>query len=924
MAKKSASGTTLVIVESPTKAKTIKSFLPNGFVVEASVGHVRDLPTSAKEIPASVKGEKWSRLGIDIENDFAPLYVVPEAKKKQVKKLKDLLADAERVYLATDEDREGESISWHLVEVLKPKVPIQRLVFHEITREAIQAALDSPRDMDQGLIRAQETRRILDRLYGYELSPILWRKIGPGLSAGRVQSVAVRLIVLRERERQRFVRSVYWDLEGTFLPKQRSGTPSVDAKLVELDGKRLAIGKDFDSETGKLIGEKVLLLDEARAKQLDTSLRTAEFRVQSVESKPYTDRPAPPFTTSTLQQEANRKLRLSARAAMQAAQRLYENGFITYMRTDSTTLSNQAIENSRRVIGELYGQEYLPKEPRAYKTKVKNAQEAHEAIRPAGDFKLPDEVKSQVGLDEARLYELIWKRTVACQMADARGSRVQLRIEGAGAVFQASGKTIEFPGYLRAYVEGADDPDAELADKEVILPDVKPGEAMKLTELSPKEHVTQPPARFTEASLVKELEACGVGRPSTYAMIIETILRRDYVSKDRNALVPTFMAFAVVGLLERYFSHLVDVQFTARMENDLDRISLGQLESLPYLRHFYFGEGRKPEDPGEKGLKDLLDAEIDPREVCTLPLGEDQQGKQINIRIGRYGPYLERGEERASITEGTAPDELNLAKAIELLEIGSGPTELGTEPASGKNVYLKSGRFGPYVQLGENGEEPKMKSLLPGMTPDGVTLADALKLLTLPREVGLDPASNEPVLADFGRYGPYLKCGSETRSLESPEQIFEIELTRALELLAEPKKGGFRRSAPKTLKELGTNPSGAPVKLLEGRYGPYVTDGTTNASLPKGSDPEGLTMELALSLLAERAALAPRKKKAAKKASKAAGKKASKVSAAKTAEQPAEKSTKKSTKKTAKKSAKKTAKKAAKKVAKKSAEKAAE
>ncbi len=911
MAKKSSSGTTLVIVESPTKAKTIKSFLPSGFVVEASVGHVRDLPTSAKEIPAKVKGEKWSRLGIDIENDFAPLYVVPEAKKKQVKKLKEQLAKADVVYLATDEDREGESISWHLVEVLKPKVPIKRLVFHEITKAAIHEALDSPRDMDQGLIRAQETRRILDRLYGYELSPILWRKIGPGLSAGRVQSVSVKLIVERERERQRFVRSVYWDLEGSFSPAAKPGSPRVDAKMIELDGKRLAIGKDFDSATGKLIGDKVLLLGEERAKELETTLRKADFKVQSVERKPYTDKPAPPFTTSTLQQEANRKLRLSARATMQAAQRLYENGFITYMRTDSTTLSTQAVDSARKMIGELYGKEFLPDAPRTYRTKVKNAQEAHEAIRPSGEFVQPADVKARVGIDEARVYELIWKRTMACQMADARGSRVQLRVEGEGAVFQASGKTIEFPGYLRAYVEGADDPDAELADKETILPDVAEGESMKLEDLVPKEHVTQPPARFTEASLVKELETNGVGRPSTYAMIIETILRREYVTKERNALVPTFMAFAVVGLLERFFGHLIDVSFTARMENDLDRISLGQLESLPYLRHFYFGEGEDLDEDSKKGLKDLLGAEIDPRDVCTLPLGQDEDGQQINIRIGRYGPYLERGEERASIPDGTAPDELDLAKGIELLARGSGPTELGEDPGSGKQVYLKSGRFGPYVQLGENGEEPKMKSLLPGMSPDDVKLEDALKLLALPREVGIDPKSADPVLADFGRYGPYLKCGVETRSLESPEQVFDVDLEKALEILAQPKKGGFRRAAPKTLKELGNNPSGEPVKLLDGRYGPYVTDGTTNASLPKGSDPEDLTLEVALGLLEERAKRGPKKKK----------KKAAKKKAAKKA---AKKATKKATKKTAKKTSKKVAKKVAKKTAKAEADESEE
>lgn len=863
-------GKALVIVESPTKAKTISGFLPKNFVVEASVGHVRDLPGSAAEIPASVRGEAWARTGIDIDNDFKPLYVVPAAKKAQVKKLKDLLKDVDELYLATDEDREGESISWHLMEVLSPKVKPKRLVFHEITRDAIQKALANPRELDEGLVQAQETRRILDRLYGYELSPILWRKIGPGLSAGRVQSVAVRLIVERERERQRFVRSSYWDLSALFAKAEIQ----FPATLLSVGGRRVASGRDFDTTTGKLDSKDALLLDEAAARALVQRLGGAKWSVTKVERKEYTERPQPPFTTSTLQQEANRKLRLSARATMQAAQRLYENGFITYMRTDSTSLSDEAIGATRRLVGELYGKEYLPDSPRLYRTKVKNAQEAHEAIRPSGEFKRPEELRAQLGLDELRVYELIWKRTMACQMADARGHRISVHVTGADAVFQASGKTIAFPGFLRAYVEGADDPDAELADKEVLLPDVKTGEALACANLEARGHTTQPPPRFTEASLVKKLEDSGVGRPSTYAMIIDTITRREYVVKQRNALQPTFMAFAVVGLLERYFAHLVDVNFTADMEGDLDAISRGEKEWLPYMRHFYFGDGQ--ETGAAAGLKKLLSSEIDPRESCTLPLGVDAEGRPVAVRIGRYGPYLERGEERATIPEGLAPDELTLEKAAELLAAGSGARELGADEASGKMVYLKSGRFGPYVQLGENGEEPKMKSLLPGMLPEEVTFDQAMRLLSLPREVGIDPATDEPVLADFGRYGPYIRRGTDTRSLDSAELVFDVDLDRALEILATEKKSGFRGSKPKVLRELGQNPSGAKLQILSGRYGPYVTDGDTNASLPKGMDPEQLALDQALELLAARAASGKGKKKASKKAAKKASKKVAK------------------------------------------------
>ncbi|MEM7233617.1 MAG: type I DNA topoisomerase, partial [Planctomycetota bacterium] len=780
----------LVIVESPTKARTISKFLGDDFVVESSIGHIRDLPQSAKEIPEKLKKEPWARLGIDIESEFEPLYVVPPEKKKQVSKLKALLKDVDDLYLATDEDREGESISWHLCEVLKPKVTPRRLVFHEITKDAIKKAIDNPREIDGRLVQAQETRRLLDRLYGYEISPLLWKKIRPRLSAGRVQSVAVRMIVARERERIAFVRSNYWDLSATF---QSEDGKQFDATLIEVGGKRVASGKDFDEKNGQLKPgqeEKVVLLDEEKATQLADRLKETDFRTISVESKPYTTRPAPPFTTSTLQQEANRKLRLSARQTMQTAQRLYENGWITYMRTDSVTLSNEAIQAARDTATRLYGGDHLSPEPRQFKTKVKNAQEAHEAIRPSSDFVRPEELRSKVGDIELKLYELIWKRTVACQMAEARGHRISIRIQGEEAVFQTSGKTIDFAGFLRAYVEGADDPDAELADQETILPSLAEGDAVKGQAVEAKSHSTQPPARFTEASLVKALEANGVGRPSTYASIIDTIIRREYVVKGGTALIPTFMAFAVTQLLERFFSKLVDVKFTAEMEDDLDAISLGHKESIPYLRDFYFGTASAA-DGRDVGLQDLLKSEIDPRESCTLPLGIGPDSKQINIRVGRFGPYLERDSgdpdkpERASIPDSMPPDELTLEKAVELLEKGSGPRELGPDPETEHPVYVKVGRFGPYVQLGdgEDGEKPKMKSLLPGMEPEEISLEDALKILSFPKSIGKNPENDQDIIVDHGRYGPYLKCEKETRSIKEPDDLMTITLERALELL---------------------------------------------------------------------------------------------------------------------------------------------
>jgi DNA topoisomerase-1 len=853
-------GKALVIVESPTKARTIARFLGKRYVVESSIGHIRDLPSSAKEIPEKLKKEKWARLGIDIENDFEPLYVVPPEKKKQVSKLKALLSQADELYLATDEDREGESISWHLCEVLKPKVPRRRLVFHEITHEAIEEALRNPRDIDTRLVEAQETRRLLDRLYGYEISPVLWKKIRPKLSAGRVQSVAVRILVERERERTRFVSATYWDLVASFAPR---GGPPFSAALVRLGDRRLPSGKDFDESTGRLREEaltEVVLLTADEARALVERLRSASWTAQKVERKPYTTRPSPPFTTSTLQQEANRKLGFSARRTMQAAQRLYEQGHITYMRTDSVNLAEGAIERVRGLVRDLYGGEYLPEEPKRYQTQVKNAQEAHEAIRPSMEFHRPEELRGKIESDDRRLYELIWKRTVACQMREARGQRITLQVTDGEAVFQASGKTIEFPGFLRAYVEGADDPEAEIADRETVLPDVDAGDPLECSGLEPKDHTTQPPPRFTEASLIKELEANGVGRPSTYATIIDTILRREYVVQRGNALVPTFTAFAVVQLLERFFEHLVDIQFTARMEDDLDRISVGEKKSLPYLREFYFGVD------GEDGLVDLIRKEIDARESCTLRLGTGNDGREINVRVGRYGPYLERGEERASIPEGMAPDELSIAKAEELLAHGSGQNELGRHPASGQPIFVRVGRYGPYVQLGE-GKDRKMKSLPEGIKPTEATLDLALKLLELPRLLGTSPDhGGAEVYVDLGRYGPYVKCGAESRSLKPEDDLFTIDLARALALLREEKSGGWRRFQPKLLRELGEHPATkTAIKLLSGRYGPYVSDGQTNASLPRGAAPDSVTLAEAVELLERRKASGPAPRRSAGK-----------------------------------------------------------
>jgi DNA topoisomerase-1 len=865
----SSEGKTLVIVESPAKARTISAFLPKGFRVEASIGHVRDLPNGAAEVPKKYKGEAWSRLGIDVDNDFTPLYVVPPDKKAHVKKLKAALAEADQLYLATDEDREGESISWHLLEVLDPKVQPKRLVFHEITREAIEEALANPRELDQGLVSAQETRRLLDRLCGYQVSPILWRKIGgKGLSAGRVQSVAVRLIVDRERQRRRFHRSSFWDLKATFANERGE---SFEAELVRMGDERLVASRDFESATGELkkADANLLWLKEEDAVALQGRLLSNDWRVAAVEEKPYTTKPSPPFTTSTLQQEANRKLRFSARRTMQAAQRLYENGHITYMRTDSTSLADSAVESIRAQIGERYGPEYLSPEVRQYATKVRNAQEAHEAIRPSSVFQRPRELQASLGPDEQRLYELIWKRTMACQMESARGHRISVQVSDGDALFQARGKTIDFPGFLRAYAEGSDDPGAELADKEIVLPRVAVGDGLDCKGLETRERSTQPPARFTEASLVKELEANGIGRPSTYASIIERILQKEYVRRDGNALVPTFVAFAVVKLLDNFFPDLVDVAFTARMEDVLDEIAVGTRESVPYLRRFYHG------DDGHVGLEKLLEQEIDPRESCTLRIGEDDEGQVINVRVGRYGPYIERGEGRAPIPDDLRPDELSVELAVELLaKAAAGPRQLGADPGSGKPVYAKNGRFGPYVQLGdpEEGEKPKMKSLLPGMSEETVSLDEALALLALPRVIGKHPETEEDILVDYGRYGAYIKSAKETRSLDAPEQVFSVTVEQAVAKLAEEKKG--RRRGAAVLKELGENDAGVAVRLLDGRFGPYVSDGTINASVPKGTNVDEIDIGHAMELIRIREAKGPAKRRPAKK--KAAKKRAAK------------------------------------------------
>jgi DNA topoisomerase-1 len=842
----------LVIVESPAKARTIAGYLGPEFVVESSVGHIRDLPDSAAEVPESLKGEPWARLGVNVEHDFEPLYVVDPDKKKTVAQLRKQLADADELLLATDEDREGEAIAWHLLEVLKPKVPARRMVFHEITRDAIERALDQTRDVDERLVDAQESRRILDRLYGYEVSPVLWKKVMRGLSAGRVQSVATRLVVERERERMAFRSAEWWDLLATFDPE------SFEARLVSVDGQRVAQGRDFGPD-GHLRGE-ARALDADAARALAEGLEGASFSVSRVERKPYGRRPSAPFMTSTLQQEASRKLRYSAQTTMRLAQRLYENGYITYMRTDSTTLSEAALAAAREQAASLFGAEFVPAEPRRYERKVKNAQEAHEAIRPSGDrFRTPQEVRSELSPDEHALYELIWMRTIASQMKDAQGQTVSLRIAGDSSTgesieFGASGTVITFRGFLAAYEEGRDDDRAAKdEDEERRLPNLAEGDTVELRALEPQGHETSPPARYTEATLVRTLEELGIGRPSTYASILGTILDRGYVFKRGTALVPSFLAFSVVGLLEQHFGRLVDYDFTARMEDDLDRIAAGDEQRVRWLGRFYYGDG----SAGLQALVSDLGA-IDAREINSLEIGDG-----IVLRVGRFGPYLERDGLRASVPEELAPDELTVERAEVLLAQPSGDRELGIDPETGRPIVARTGRYGPYVTEvlpDESKEKPRTASLFKTMSLDTVTRDDALRLLQLPRTVGV-AQDGEEVVARNGRYGPYVQKGKESRSLESEEQLLTITLEEALALLAQPRQRRGQRGAAKPGRELGADPVvGRKIVVKEGRFGPYVTDGETNASLRRGDDPETVTLDRAVELLAERRAKGPAKR----------------------------------------------------------------
>ncbi|GAB1644667.1 type I DNA topoisomerase [Krasilnikovia sp. MM14-A1259] len=876
--------TRLVIVESPSKAKTIAGYLGPDYFVEASFGHVRDLPRNAADVPAKYKGESWARLGVDVDNGFHALYVVSADRKQQIAKLQKLAKEVDEIFLATDEDREGEAIAWHLVETIKPKVPVRRMVFHEITKPAIQAAVANPRDIDRDLVDAQEARRILDRLYGYEVSPVLWKKVMPRLSAGRVQSVATRIVVERERQRMAFRSAEYWDINALLAVQgQADGPRAFSATLIALDGDRIATGKDFEPTTGQVKpGAGVVHLDGDGARGLAARLEDRPFTVTRVEEKPYRRRPYAPFITSTLQQEAARKLRFSASVTMRTAQRLYENGYITYMRTDSVNLSETALTAARRQIAELYGEANVPPQPRRYTGKVKNAQEAHEAIRPAGDnFRTPGEVANELSADEFKLYELIWRRTIASQMTDAVGNSVSVRIRaistaGEEVDFAATGKTITDPGFLRAYVESSDDENAEAEDAERRLPNLVKDQPLTAEELNAVGHHTSPPARYTEASLVKALEELGIGRPSTYESIMRTIQDRGYVTKRGQALIPEFLAFAVIGLLEGHYPRLVDYNFTAAMENQLDEIAGGDFAALDFLTSFYFGSDNSGDDSIAKagGLKKMVTenlSEIDARSVNSIPLFTDESGRDVVVRVGRYGPYLQRQapgateespEDRVSIPEGVAPDELTPEKVNELYLGGGGERSLGEDPATGESVQLKSGRFGPYVQAGE-----RKSSLLRTQSPETLTLTDALRLLELPRTVGVDEVGAEIVAAN-GRYGPYIKRGDDFRSLESEAKLFTVTLDEALALLAAPKTRQ-RGVAKPPLRELGPDPATEkPMVIKEGRFGPYVTDGEYNASLRRGQTPEELTVEQASEMLAEKRAKgpAPRKKAAAKKA----------------------------------------------------------
>ncbi|OIN78319.1 type I DNA topoisomerase [Mycobacterium malmoense] len=906
----------LVIVESPTKARKLAGYLGSRYIVESSRGHIRDLPRAAADVPAKYKSEPWARLGVNVDHDFEPLYIISPDKKSTVSELKGLLKDVDELYLATDGDREGEAIAWHLLETLKPNIPVKRMVFHEITRPAILEAAEHPRDLDIDLVDAQETRRILDRLYGYEVSPVLWKKVAPKLSAGRVQSVATRIIVQRERDRMAFRSAAYWDIVAQLdasVSDPQAQPPTFTARLTSVDGLRVATGRDFDSLGQLRKADEVVILDEASVTELATGLQGAQLSVASVEEKPYTRRPYAPFMTSTLQQEAGRKLRFSSERTMSIAQRLYENGYITYMRTDSTTLSESAINAARTQARQLYGEEYVSPSPRQYTRKVKNAQEAHEAIRPAGEaFATPDAVRRELDGDEFRLYELIWQRTVASQMADARGTTLSLRIGGRSGdrqvVFSASGRTITFAGFLKAYVETVDElAGGEADDAESRLPHLTEGQRLAALELTPDGHATNPPARYTEASLVKALEELGIGRPSTYSSIIKTIQDRGYVYKKGSALVPSWVAFAVTGLLEQHFGRLVDYGFTAAMEDELDAIASGNEQRTNWLNNFYFGGDHGVPDSVARsgGLKKLVGVNlegIDAREVNSIKVFDDEQGRPVYVRVGKNGPYLERvvagddGEptpQRANLNDSLTPDELTLEVAEKLFATPQEGRVLGVDPATGHEIVAKDGRYGPYVTeilpeppADENAEpvkkgkkdtgpKPRTGSLLRSMDLQTVTLEDALRLLSLPRVVGVDPVSGEEITAQNGRYGPYLKRGNDSRSLATEDQMFDITLDEALKIYAEPKRRGRQSASTPPLRELGTDPaSGKPMVIKDGRFGPYVTDGETNASLRKGDDVMSITDERAAELLADRRARGPVKRSAKKTSRKAPARKA--------------------------------------------------
>jgi len=975
VAEAAGPGKTLVIVESATKAKKIQPYLGDKYIVEASVGHIRDLPRGAADVPAKYKKESWARLGVNPEDDFAPLYVVSPDKKKKVADLKSKLKQCDQLYLATDPDREGEAIAWHLLEVLKPKVPVRRMVFNEITKSAILEAADNTRDLDYNLIDAQETRRILDRLYGYEVSPVLWKKVMPRLSAGRVQSVATRVIVERERERMAFIPADYWDLAATLDTgaADADNPATFDARLTAVNSKRVALGRDFD-DRGNVKSKDVIVITEPQAKALETALSGADMQVAGVEHKPYTRKPYAPFMTSTLQQEAGRRLHFTSERTMRIAQRLYENGHITYMRTDSTSLSKQGLSAARNSATSIYGAEYVSDSPRVYDRKVKNSQEAHEAIRPAGEtFATPGQLSGQLDAEEFKLYDLIWKRTVASQMADAKGTSMKVTVAGTATTdngsydveFSATGRTITFPGFLKAY--GADDAKGDKKG-ETHLPHLEEGRALNAKEVSAEGHSTNPPARYTEASLVKKMEDLGIGRPSTYASIIKTIQDRGYVVSRGNALVPSWVAFAVVGLLEENFTELVDYDFTSSMEDELDQIATGIEDGTAWLNGFYFGNAEANEQKAASiarhgGLKSLIDVNleaIDARKVNSLRLYTDTEGRDVFVRVGRYGPYIERAVgtnddgsieyQRANLSETVTPDGLNEELAEKLFATPQGGRELGENRANGRMIVAKEGRFGPYVtevvrdderekaegeaeevvakeraeedkQRAEEGKraknwetktaakqkekrvkeyiENKLKpgtaSLFSSMEPSTVTLEEALQLLSLPREVGED--DGVMITAQNGRYGPYLKKGTDSRSLAKEEQIFTITLDEARRIYAEPKRRG-RAAAQPPIKQLGDNDvSGKPMTVKDGRFGPYVTDGTTNASLRRGDDPEQLTDARANELLSERRA---------KEASGETKKKSTKKSSKKTTKK---KTTKKATKKSTKKAGKKATKK---------------